>query len=78
MSGRFPGSDSIEELWTSIMERKEFHKKVKTTWTRNNFLFGCWTCTESSRFPRIDSTPTVISTQKAVQKMLLPPHTVAF
>jgi Starter unit:ACP transacylase in aflatoxin biosynthesis/Beta-ketoacyl synthase, N-terminal domain len=28
MSGRFPGSDSIEELWTSIMERKEFHKKV--------------------------------------------------
>lgn len=28
MSGRFPGSDSVEELWTSIMERKEFHQKV--------------------------------------------------
>jgi Beta-ketoacyl synthase, N-terminal domain len=28
MSGRFPGSDSVEELWASIMERKEFHKKV--------------------------------------------------
>lgn len=28
MSGRFPGSDTVEELWTSIMERKEFHTKV--------------------------------------------------
>jgi hypothetical protein len=31
MSGRFPGSNSIEELWASIMERKEFHQKVKDT-----------------------------------------------
>jgi hypothetical protein len=46
MSGRFPGSDCVEELWTSIMERREFHKKVKFTWTGINFMFGCWTCTE--------------------------------
>jgi hypothetical protein len=31
MSGRFPGSDTVEELWASIMERKEFHKKVRFT-----------------------------------------------
>jgi len=29
MSGRFPGSETIDELWESIMERKEFHKKVR-------------------------------------------------
>lgn len=29
MSGRFPGSDSTEELWTNMMERKEFHKRVR-------------------------------------------------
>lgn len=28
MSGRFPGSDSIEGMWESILERQEFHKKV--------------------------------------------------
>jgi hypothetical protein len=31
MSGRFPGSDTVGELWASIMERKEFHKKVRFT-----------------------------------------------
>jgi Beta-ketoacyl synthase, N-terminal domain len=31
MSGRFPGSDTVEELWASIMERKEFHTKVRLT-----------------------------------------------
>jgi hypothetical protein len=31
MSGRFPGSDTVEELWASIMERKDFHKKVRST-----------------------------------------------
>lgn len=30
MSGRFPGSDTIEQLWTNIMDRKEFHKIVRT------------------------------------------------
>lgn len=29
MSGRFPGSDTVEGLWRSIMEQKEFHKKVR-------------------------------------------------
>jgi hypothetical protein len=43
MSGRFPGSDSVEELWTSIMERREFHKKVRDTQIGNNFLLRCWT-----------------------------------
>jgi hypothetical protein len=28
MSGRFPGAETTEELWTNVMERKEFHKKV--------------------------------------------------
>lgn len=47
MSGRFPGSDSTEELWTSIMERKEFHQKVRIpTRTADNFLFGCSTSTD--------------------------------
>ena len=29
MSGRFPGSDTVQELWKSIMEQKEFHRKVR-------------------------------------------------
>lgn len=37
MSGRFPGSDNVEELWTSIMERKEFHKKVRIHGLDHNF-----------------------------------------
>ena len=32
MSGRFPGSDSVEELWESIMRRDELHRKA----SRNN------------------------------------------
>jgi hypothetical protein len=31
ISGRFPGSDTVEGLWRSIMEQKEFHKKVRLT-----------------------------------------------
>lgn len=31
MSGRFPGSDTVEGLWRGIMEQKEFHKKVRST-----------------------------------------------
>jgi hypothetical protein len=38
MSGRFPGSDSIEELWTSIMDKKEFHKTVRIPALEINFL----------------------------------------
>jgi hypothetical protein len=30
MSGRFPGSDTVEELWTSIMEQNEYHKKASS------------------------------------------------
>lgn len=30
MSGRFPGSDSVEELWESIMRRDELHRKAST------------------------------------------------
>jgi hypothetical protein len=37
MSGRFPGSDTVEELWASIMERKEFHKKVRSTELRGMY-----------------------------------------
>ena len=28
MSGRFPGSDSVQELWESIMRRDELHRKA--------------------------------------------------
>ena len=28
MSGRFPGSDSVDGLWETIMAREEFHRKV--------------------------------------------------
>ena len=38
MSGRFPGSDTIEELWTSIMERREFHQTVRQSRLKLIFL----------------------------------------
>jgi acyl transferase domain-containing protein len=28
MSGRFPGSDSVEGMWENLLEGREFHKKV--------------------------------------------------
>lgn len=28
MSGRFPGSDSVDQLWESLQEGREFHEKV--------------------------------------------------
>jgi len=29
LSGQFPGSESVDELWESIIRRVEFHQKVK-------------------------------------------------
>lgn len=29
MSGRFPGSDSIDQLWDTLQEGREFHEKVR-------------------------------------------------
>ena len=28
ISGQFPGSESVDELWESLMRREEFHRKV--------------------------------------------------
>ena len=47
MAGRFPGSDNVEDLWTSIMERKEFHKKVRCKKTCTSFKLSL---TKSPRF----------------------------
>lgn len=68
MSGRFPGSDTIEELWKSIMQQKECHRKVRLPGLKKALFFWLtdMSCTEPSRFLLIDLTPKVILIKKGV------------
>lgn len=55
MSGKFPGSENVDEMWNSIMQREEWHKKVMngSSETRSGALTP-----RLCRFPPIDSMST--------------------
>lgn len=74
MSGRFPGSDTVEGLWRNLVEEKEFHKKVRLTGQLVPPQREI--STNSDRFPLIGSTSRAIRIKRAVQRTPLLHHMV--
>lgn len=72
MAGRFPGSESLEEFWQSLMDGLDAHQEVHTSSFRP--IFRCLT---SHRSPLIDSTSRRFTTPKVAPRTPCQPDTDA-
>lgn len=75
MSGQFPGSKSVDELWDSIMRQEEFHKKVLIRFSEIWFVV---LTSMFFRFRPIASTSTLTWMRLARLKLPLLLHMVVF